>query len=151
MPDGCYELIGLVPASSDFTPERAVEHYSGLTFSQYRHGRWVFRDEPVRAEVLTGGIAPYSTGFRVRYGRWSVEAWLDASPEAAGENRERAEEPDLPAPPEVIAGCPARLSIRSDVDAPDFDNSDRFTEYTGQLRARFGVFLLDFVNGGWWT
>jgi hypothetical protein len=51
----------------------------------------------------------------------------------------------------VIAGCPSRLSIRSDVDAPDYDNSDRFTEYTDQLRQRFGVFLLDFVNGGWWS
>jgi hypothetical protein len=101
--------------------------------------------------VLTGGIAPYSTGFRVSYGPWSVEAWLDASEEASQENRDRAEEPDLPARPEVIAGCSARLSIRSDVDAPEFDNSDQFTAYTEQLRRRFGMFLLDFVNGGWWT
>jgi hypothetical protein len=151
MADGCYELIGLVPASSDFTPQRAVEHYSGLTFSQYRGQRPVFRDEPVRAEVLSGGLAPYLTGFRVWYGPWSVVAWLDASEDAAQDNRDLSEDPGLPAPPEVIAGCPARLSIRSDADSPDFDNSDRFTEYTEQLRERFGLFLRDFVNGGWWT
>lgn len=151
MADGCYELIGLVPASSDFTPERAVQHYSGLTFTQYLRGEPVFVNEPVRAELLSGGLEPYSTGFRVWYGPWSVLAWLDASEDARQDNRDRSAEAGLPAPPEVIAGCPSRLSIRSDVDAPDFDNSDRFTEYTNQLRERFGVFLLDFVNGGWWT
>ena len=151
MPDGRYELIGLIPASSDFTPERAVRHYSWLRFTQYLRGEPVFLDEPVRAELLSGGLAPYSTGFRVWYGPWSVEAWLDVSADAVQDNHDRSEEPGLPAPPEVIATCPARLSIRSDVDAPGYENSDRFTEYTDQLRMRFGVFLLDFVNGGWWT
>jgi hypothetical protein len=80
-----------------------------------------------------------------------VVAWLDASPDVAEDNRYLSEEPGLPAPPEVIAGCPARLSIYSDVDAPEFDNSDQFTEYTDNLRQRFGVLLLDNVNGGWWT
>jgi hypothetical protein len=65
---------------------------------------------------------------------WSVVAWLDARPDAVQDNRDLSEGPVLPAPPEVIAGCPAQLSIRSDVDAPDFDNSDRFTEYTDLLR-----------------
>jgi hypothetical protein len=151
MPDGYYELIGLVPASSDFTPERAALHYAGLTFTQYRRGEAVFLNEPVRAEVLSGGLEPYLTGFRVWYGPWSVVAWLDASADAAQDNRDRSEEPGLPAAPEVIAGCPARLSIQSDVDAPDYDNSDQFTEYTEQLRELFWVFLLDFVSGGWWT
>jgi len=54
MPDGRYELIGLIPASSDFTPEQAVRHFSGLTFIQYRRGKPVFLNEPVRAEVLSG-------------------------------------------------------------------------------------------------
>jgi hypothetical protein len=149
--NGYYELIGLVPASSDFTLERAVLHYSGLTFTQYLRGRPVFVREPVRAGLLSGGTAPFSTGFRVWYGPWAVSAWLDAGPDVAEDNRYLSEEPDLPAPPEVIAACPCRLSISSDVDAPDFDNSDRFTEYTDQLRQRFGVFLMDNVNGGWWT
>ena len=95
MADGYYELIGLVPASSDFTPQRAVEHFSGLTFSRYRDQQWVFRKEPVRAEVLSGGPAPYSTGF---LGPWSVVAWLDASEEAAQDNRDRSEESGLPSP-----------------------------------------------------
>jgi hypothetical protein len=148
---GYYELIGLVPASSDFTLERAVGHYSRRTFTQYLRGRLVYNKEPVRAELLSGGREPYSTGFRVWYGPWSVVAWLDSSPDVADDNRYLSEESGLPAPAEVIAGCPSRLSIYSDVDAPDFDNSDRFSEYTDQLRERFGVFLMDNVNGAWWT
>jgi hypothetical protein len=149
--NGYYELIGLVPAASDFTLERAVQHYSGLTFSQYLRARLVFNKEPVRAELLSSGREPYSSGFRVWYGPWFVVAWLDSSPEVAEDNRYLSEEPGLPASPDVIASCPSRLSIYSEMDAPDFDNSDRFTEYTEQLRERFGVFLLDNVNGGWWT
>lgn len=143
MADGCYELIGLVPASSDFSLERAVQHYSSQTFTRYK--------KPVRAEFLLADREAFSTGFRVWYGSWTVTAWLDSGPDVVKDNRYLSEESDLPAPPEVIAGCPFRLSIRSDVDAPDFDNSDRFTEFTDQLRERFGVFLLDNVNGGWWT
>jgi hypothetical protein len=149
--NGYYELIGLVPASSDFTLERAVRHYSSQTFTQRLRGRLVFNKEPVRAELLSGEGEPSPTGFRVWYGPWSVIAWLGSGPDVAEDNRYLAEELGLPAPPEVIAGCPFRLSIYSDMDAPDFDHSDRFTEYTDQLRERFGVFLLDNVNGGWWT
>ncbi len=151
MADGCYELIGLVPASSDFTLERAVEFYSSQTFTQYLRGQAVFLKAPVRAELLSADRESFGTGFRVWYGPWAVTAWLDSRPDVAEDNRFLSEEPDLPAPPEVIASCPYRLSIWSDVDAPDFDNSDRFTEFTDQLKERFGVFLLDCVNGGWWT
>lgn len=149
--DGCYELIGLVPASSDFTLERAVQHFSALTFSRYRGERPVYVKEPVRAELTSAERESSSTGFRVWYGSWSVVAWLDSGPDVSEDNRNLSEEPGLPAAPEVIASCPFRLFVYSDVDAPDFDNSDQFTEYTDQLRERFGVFLLDNVNGGWWT
>jgi hypothetical protein len=149
--NGYYELIGLVPASSDFTLERAVQHFSAQTFTHYLCGRLVYDKERVRAELVSPERESSATGFRVWYGPWSVVAWFDSGPGVAEDNRYLAEEPGLPAPPEVIASCPFRLSIYSDVDAPDFDNSDRFTEYTDQLRERFGVFLLDNVNGGWWT
>ena len=142
MANGCYELIGLVPASSDFTLERAVEFYSSQLYARRHY---------VRAEFARGEGRTPSNGFRVWYGSWAVVAWLDSGPDVEQDNHDRAEEPDLPAPAEVIAGCPSRLYIYSDVDAPDFDNSDRFTEYTDQLRKRFGIFLLDNVNGGWWT
>ena len=151
MADGCYEVMVLVPASSDFTLQRAVQHFSALTFTQYLRGRAVFVNEPVRAELLAAERKSWSAGFRVWYGSWSVTAWLDSGPDVQQENRDLSEEPGLPAPPEVIAGCPSQLSVRSDRDDPDFDNSDRFTEYTDQLRERFGVFILDCVKGGWWT
>lgn len=151
MPNGRYEVMGLVPASSDFTLERAVEHFATLTFTQYREGRAVFLNEPVRAELLSADRDSWSTGFRVWYGRWGVTAWLDSGPDVLTENRDLAENVSLPAPAEVIAGCPYRLCVSSDPDDPDFDNSDRFTEYTDGLRERFGIFIHDYVNGGWWT
>jgi hypothetical protein len=141
----------LVPASSDFTLERAVQHFSTLTFTQYREGRLVFAKEPVRAELLSADRQSCATGFRVWYGPWSITAWLDSGPDVLADNRDRSEEADLPAPPEVIASCPYRLWVLSDCDDPDFDNSERFTEYTDQLRMRFGVFMRDYINGGWWT
>jgi hypothetical protein len=143
--------MALVPASSDFTLERAVQHFAALTFTQYRRGRPAFVNEPVRAELLSADRASWSTGFRVWYGPWSVTAWLDSGPDVQEENRDLSEEPGLPAPPEVIASCPSVLSVRSDRDDPDFDNSDRFSEYTDQLRERFGLFIHDHVKGGWWT
>jgi hypothetical protein len=151
MANGRYEVMGLVPASSDFTLDRAVQHYSSLTFTQYLRGQPVFVNEPVRAEVVSQDTAAFSTGFRVWYGPWAVVAWLDSGPEVAEDNRYLAEEPGLPAPPEVIAGCPYRLSVYSDYDDPDFNNSDRFTEFTDELMERFGMFIQDYVRGGWWT
>jgi hypothetical protein len=142
MADGYYELIGLVPTSSDFTLERAVEFYSSQFYA---------RLNPVRAELARGEGEMSPTGFRVWYGSWAVVAWLDCRPSVIDDNSALAEEPDLPAPPNVIASCPHRLWIYSDVDEPDFANSDYFTDYTDQLRERFGVFLLDNVSGGWWT
>jgi hypothetical protein len=133
VPNGYYELIGLIPSASDFTLERAVAHYSGLTFSRLRGRRWVFRDEPLRAEVVSSNLTPYN------------------SPDAVEDNRYMSEKSGLPAPAEIIAGCSARLSISSDVDSPDFDNSDQFTQYTEHLRTRFGIFLYDNTNGEWWA
>lgn len=141
MANGCYELIGLVPASSDFTLERAVEFYSARISVRL----------PVRAELALSEGDSVASGFRVWYGSWSVVAWLDSGPDVQQDNRDRSEEPDLPAPADVIASCPSRLYIYSDVDEPAFDNSDNFTHYYEQLRERFGVCLFDNVNGGWWT
>jgi hypothetical protein len=149
--NGRYEVMGLVPASSDFSLERAVQHYSSLTFTQYLRGRPVFVNEPVRAELVSKDRKSFSKGFRVWYGPWVVHAWLDSGPDAQEANRESAKGPGLPAPPEVIASCPSLLSIHSDYDDPDYNNSDRFTEFTDQLMERFGVFIQDYVCGGWWT
>jgi hypothetical protein len=148
MPHGRYEVMGLVPSSSDFTLERAVLHFASLTFTQYKQGRAVFRNEAVRAELLSADRDSWSHGFRVWYGPWPVTAWLDSGPDVQEANRDMAEEDDLPAPAEVIAGCPSRLSVSSDPDDPDYDNSERFSEYTDQLRERFEVFIHDDVNGG---
>jgi hypothetical protein len=150
MPNGRYEVAGLVPASSDLTPDRAAQHFSSLRFSQYHQGQPLYLNEPVRAEPLSDQGEAEPTGFRVWYGTWSVTAWLDSGPDVLDYSHYLSEQPDLPAPPEVIAGCTCRLDVSSDPDDPDFDNSDRFTEYTDQLRERFGVFIRDHVNGRWW-
>src|SRR6476620_8814105 len=98
MADGCYELVGLVPASSDFSLERAVQFFSEQTFTRYK--------TPVRADLLFAKTDSCPTGFRVCYGAWGITAWLDSSPAVAIDNRYLAEETELPAPPEVIAACP---------------------------------------------
>ncbi|HEX8910766.1 MAG TPA: hypothetical protein VF796_00305 [Humisphaera sp.] len=141
--DGCYELIGLIRATSDFTLGQAVQHFESRTYTQLR--------KPIRAELLSTDDGPSSTGFRVWYDTWAITAWVESGPDVVDDNRYLSEEPDLPASAQVVAGCLLRLSIRSDVDAPSFDNSDNFTDYTDELRERFGVLLRDNVNGGWWT
>lgn len=143
MADSYYELIGLVPTSSDFTLERAVEYYSKQTFTQHK--------KPIRAELLSGDLESVTGGFRVWYGPWGITVWLECGPNVVADNRSLSEESDLPTTREVIAGCMVRLTIISDIDAPDFDNSDWFTMFTDQLRERFNVLLFDNVNGGWWT
>lgn len=151
MSHGMYEVAALLPASSDFTLERAVRHYASLSFSQDKGGRFVFKNEPVRAELATSPGEVEPSGFRVFYGDWSVVAWLDERECVVADCRDHAGDSDLPAPAEVIAGCSRRLWVCSNIDEPDFDNSDRFTEYTDELRKRFGAFIQDYVNGGWWT
>jgi hypothetical protein len=151
MSHGMYEIAALLPASSDFTLERAVRHYGSLTFSMYKAGRFFYKNEPLRAELATAADDEEPSGFRVFYGDWAVVAWLDESETVLADSRAHAEDSDLPAPPEVIAGCSRWLWVCSDVDEPAFDNSDNFTDYTDELRARFGAFILDYVNGGWWT
>jgi hypothetical protein len=146
-----YEVAALLPASSDFTLERAVRHYASQTFSQYKCGRFLCKNEPVRAELATAPGEQEPSGFRVFYGDWAVVAWLDQGEDVLADSRDHAGDSDLPAPADVIAGCSRRLWVCSDVDEPDFDNSDLFTEFTDELRGRFGAFILDYVNGGWWT
>jgi hypothetical protein len=73
-----YEVVALLPAASDFTLERAIRHYASRSFSQYRCGRFIYQNEPVRAELATSPGEQERSGFRVFYGEWSVVAWLDA-------------------------------------------------------------------------
>ncbi len=146
-----YEVAALLPASSDFTLERAVEYFASLTFSQFKCGRYVYRAEPVRAELVIADGEREPAGFRVWYGLWAVVAWLEEGERALTNSKDLRDDRDLPAPAEVIAGCSRWLWVCSDADQPDFDNSDRITEYTTGLRERFGAFILDYVNGGWWT
>jgi hypothetical protein len=102
----------------------------------------------VRAELARPRRARKFSGFRVYYGDWSIVAWLEADRTVRIESQEMAEEDDLPAPAEVIAGCSRRLSVWSEED-PQFEWTDEFIEYTNQLRERFGAFISDPVNGGW--
>jgi hypothetical protein len=151
MSNGMYEAFAVLPASSDFTLDRAVRHFASLSFNQLACGDAIVKNEPVRAElaILVGKQEP--SGFKVYYGNWAVAAWLDMGEDVLQDSRYLAEKSDLPGPAEVIAGCSRRLWVCSDRDDPDFDNSDQFTHYVAELRGRFGAFIQDYVNGGWWT
>jgi len=151
MSHGMYEYLAFLPASSDFSLERAIERYASLTFSKYRGGRFIKKNEPVRAELATAEGDKEPSGFRVFYGDWAVVAWLDAGEDVLADSREHATDRDLPAPADVIASCSRRLWVCSDVDEPDFDNTELFTDFIDELRERFGALILDYVNGGWWT
>ena len=48
---GEYHVLALIPPASDFSLERAVAHFSGLTFSKFWSGKSIFQNEPVRAEL----------------------------------------------------------------------------------------------------
>jgi hypothetical protein len=146
-----YEVAVLLPQASDFTLDRAVEHFASLTFSQYKDGRFTYRNEPVRAELTISPGEQEPSGFRVCFGNWACVAWLDEGESVEADSVAHAEFSDLPAPAEIIAGCRRWLWVCSDIDAPDFDNSDHFTKFTNELRERFGAFVRDYVNGGWWT
>lgn len=150
MADGMYEVLALIPEGSDFTLDRAVAHFAGRTFSKFRSGQFVYRKHPLRAELATSEQKTTPSGFRVHYGDWGIVAWLETGPTVRGESEEMADSDDLPAPATVIAGCTQRLSVWSDED-PTFDWSDEFTEFTCELRERFGMFIYDCVNGCWWT
>ena len=150
MADGMYEVLALIPETSDFTLERAADYFAALTFNKFRSGKFVFKNQSVRVELATseGKVAP--SGFRVYYGDWAVVAWLESGAGVLGESQEFAQEDDLPASAEVIAGWSRRLSVWSDEDL-EFDWTDQFNEYTDQLRERFGVSIHDCVNGCWWS
>jgi hypothetical protein len=140
MADGMYEVLALLPESSDFTLEAAVAH-----FGKVRLGKGT-----LRAELATSEGKRKPSGFRVFFGGWAVVAWLESGKGVLSESEEFAEEDDLPAPAKVIAACSRRLSVWSDEDE-NGDYTDEFNEYADELRERFGAFILDPVNGGWWT
>ena len=151
MSHGMYELVALLPKSSDFAVELAIQHFASLKFSMCRSGRFVYKDDLVRAEpaIAQGDSKP--SGFRVFYGDWAIVAWLDESEGVLADSQELAKDRDLPAPADVIAECSRRLTVWSDVDEPDFDHSDLMTDFTDELRQRFGAFIHDPVDCGWWT
>ena len=150
MPDGKYCVLALLPEAGDFTLERAVAHFAGLTFSKFRSGKFVVENVHLRAELTEPTRARKVSGFRVFYGDWSVVAWLDTGKGVLCDSQNLAEDDDLPGPAEVIAGCSRRLSVWSDEDL-EFDWTDEFNDYTDELRERFGVFIYDDVNGCWWA
>src|SRR5262245_51862086 len=110
MPDGMYSVLALLPESSDFTLEAAVEH-----FGKRRWGK-----DKGRAELAVPKGKRKPAGFRVFYGSWAVVAWLESGKGVLSESQDIAEEDDLPAPAAEIAACSRRLSVWSDKD-PDLE------------------------------
>jgi hypothetical protein len=135
-----YEVIALIPATGDFSLEKAVAHFGSLSFRKVR-----IRSELAKAEDDTS-----FTGFRLWYGDWSIVAGLDDAQGVLEDSQDLVHEEPLPAPPEIIASCAKRLCVWSDED-PDGNHSDEITHFTDELRNRFGMFIYDNVNGGWWT
>jgi hypothetical protein len=135
-----YNLIALIPSTSDFSLEKAVEHFGSRSFRKLR----------LRSELAKADGESFFTGFRVWYGDWSVVTWLDDVPGVLEDSQHLAGENTLPAPAEIIAGCARRLCVWSDED-PDGEHSDAITAFTDELRKRFGMFIYDPVKGGWWT
>ena len=103
----------------------------------------------VRSELAKAEGESAFTGFRVWYGDWSIVSWLDDAPGVLADSQSLVDEEPLPAA-EIIASCTRRVSVCSDED-PDGDHSDKMTDFTDELRKRFGLFVYDSVNGGWWT
>lgn len=140
MSDNMYEVLALVPPSSDFTLSNAVSYFRSLRF----------RGQSLRSELARAEGDSLDTGFRIWYGNWSIVAWLDEAPGVLADSESLVDEVPLPASPDQIAKCAKRLCVWSDED-PDGDHSDEITAFTDNLRGRFGVFIYDPVNGGWWT
>jgi hypothetical protein len=143
MADGMYEVLALLPESSDFTLDTAVTH-----FRKIRRGQGT-----LQAELATSEEKQSPSGFRVFFGDWAIVAWLESGEEVRAESQNdteyHARKGDLPGPAEVIAACSRRLTVWSDEDEGG-DYTDDFIEFADELRERFGAFIQDPVNGGWW-
>jgi hypothetical protein len=146
--DGMYEVLALIPETSDFSLDEAVVYFAGLTFIRIRNTSKIIK-HPLRVELAKGPHGSEPSGFRVHYGDWAIVAWLETDECVQEESEEMAEGKDLPAPHEIIASCTRRLSVWSDEDL-EFDWTDQFNEYIDQFRKRFGVFIRDNVQGIWW-
>lgn len=139
MSNGMYEVLALLPTSSDFTLDLAIAHFRATHFG---------------SGMLQSGLASpegvsQPSGFRVSYGGWEVVAWLETGAEILSDCRALVDANDLPATAEMIESCSRRLAVWSDEDS-DGDHSDEITHFTDELRMRFGAFIYDPVNGGWW-
>src|ERR1700678_4562812 len=100
-----YHVLALIPETSDFTLERAVDHFGKLTFSKFSAGKFVYKKHPLRAELAKAERAKKHSGFRVVSDDWAVVAWLENDRTVRVESGEMAEYENLPAPAEVIGGC----------------------------------------------
>lgn len=140
MSDGRLKMLTHLPAGSDFSLAAAVAHFNGV-----HRGR-----SAVRAELATSVSSLTPTGFRVWFGSWSVVAWLEEGEQVLADSSELAAGPNLPAAPEVIAGCSRRLSVWSD---PGLNSTRRahFWWLVGQLRERFAALHYDHFAGRWLT
>lgn len=150
VPDFMYNVLALIPDTTDFTIDKAVAYFSQQTFSKVKSDKIIYQRHPLRAELAVSEGNMTLGGFRVYFGDWAVVAWLEAGRTVEGESEELSGLDDLPAPSKVVASCTRRLSVWSDED-PSFFWTDDFTEYTCFLREQFGMLIYDCVNGCWWT
>ncbi|AWM42213.1 hypothetical protein C1280_11630 [Gemmata obscuriglobus] len=138
MSNGRLKMLAHLPASSDFSLAAAVAYFDGR-----QCGR-----RSVQAELAPEARSP--TGFRVRFTSWAVVAWLEEGAEVLADSAELAAGPDLPAPPEVVAGCSRRLSVWSDPGLTA-DRRAKFWWLAAQLRERFAALHYDHFAVRWLT
>jgi hypothetical protein len=139
MANGMYEVLALIPSSSDFSLERAVGHFGSLHFGKNK----------VLSEFANSAEDPSLAGFRVWYGDWAIVSWIEDSPSVFEDNRHLASEGALPTTPAVVEACTSRLSVRSDED-PELSHSDEFTDFIEQLQERFEMLIYDPMTDEWW-
>jgi len=135
MSEFCYNVLALIPTSSDFGVSNAVE---------------IFIKNGYSASIATSPSGK-SSGFQViPYENWKIVAWLEDGNDTAVENQETIEV--FGNPPNVTTDkpikCDRRLSVWSDDDA-DMLNAHLFEEYINFLKEKFGLYIFDSVQGIW--
>ena len=138
MADGSYEVIALVPPGRGFEIGEVVRHFRSVP-----HGA-LLRSESLRSDSEIG-----REGFRVWYGEWSVEAWLDRSPSVVVDNEDLAVDAPL-AISDSVRGSAERLFVCSAKD-PHYEHTGDFMHFTDLLQQHYGLLIYDHVVGEWYT
>ena len=128
-------ILTHLPAKQEFTLLAAVQHF----------GEQRYRGKPVRAALCIASGNESPRGFRVRTAAGSIVAWMEVGQDVLNDSMELAGEAVLPAPPEVISSCAARLSVWAD----DRIGLETFHWFASEMSLRFGALHYDHFAKHW--